>query len=93
MWNESFGLVLSFAIAAMFWLGHFRLLRSLSRATVWPDLPEPFSAILDRGTPDFDKPLDPNRSERNSNRYGSEFDAHRAVRTSDVGLFVPNRTH
>ena len=34
MWNESFGLVLSFAIAAMFWLGHFRLLRSLSRATV-----------------------------------------------------------
>lgn len=34
MWNESFGLVLSFAIAAMFWVGHFRLLRSLSRATV-----------------------------------------------------------
>jgi uncharacterized membrane protein len=34
MSNESFGLVLSFAIAAMFWLGHFRLLRSLSRATV-----------------------------------------------------------
>ena len=33
MWNESFGLVLSFAIAAMFWVGHFRLLRSLSRAT------------------------------------------------------------
>jgi hypothetical protein len=22
MWNESFGLVLSFAIAAMFWVGH-----------------------------------------------------------------------
>jgi uncharacterized membrane protein len=34
MWNESFGLVLSFAIAAMFWVGHFRLLRSLNRATV-----------------------------------------------------------
>ena len=34
MWNESFGLVLSFAIAAMFWVGHFRLLRSLGRATV-----------------------------------------------------------
>jgi uncharacterized membrane protein len=34
MWNESYGLVLSFAITAMFWLGHFRLLRSLSRATV-----------------------------------------------------------
>ena len=36
-----------------------------------PDLPEPFSAILDRGTPDFDEPLDPNRSERNNNRYGA----------------------
>jgi uncharacterized membrane protein len=34
MWNESVGLVLSFAIAAMFWVGHFRLLRSISRATV-----------------------------------------------------------
>jgi len=34
MWNEFSGLVLSFAIAAMFWVGHFRLLRSLSRATV-----------------------------------------------------------
>jgi uncharacterized membrane protein len=34
MWNESFGLMLSFAIAAMFWIGHFRLLRSLSRAPV-----------------------------------------------------------
>ena len=34
MWNESFGLVLSFAIAAMFWVGHFRLLRSLSCATL-----------------------------------------------------------
>ena len=34
MWNESFGLVLSFAIAAMFWVGHFHLLRSLSRATI-----------------------------------------------------------
>jgi uncharacterized membrane protein len=33
MWNESYGLVLSFAIAAMFWVAHFRLLRSLSRAT------------------------------------------------------------
>jgi uncharacterized membrane protein len=33
MWNESIGLVLSFAIAAMFWVGHFRLLRSLSRPT------------------------------------------------------------
>ena len=33
MWNESAGLVLSFAIVAMFWVGHFRLLRSLSRAT------------------------------------------------------------
>ena len=34
MWSEFSGLVLSFAIAAMFWVGHFRLLRSLSRATV-----------------------------------------------------------
>ena len=34
MWNEVSGLVLSFAIAALFWVGHFRLLRSLSRATV-----------------------------------------------------------
>jgi hypothetical protein len=34
----------------------------------WPDLLEPFSAILDRGTPDFDEPMDPNRSERNNNR-------------------------
>jgi uncharacterized membrane protein len=33
MWNESAGLVLSFAIVAMFWVGHFRLLRSLTRAT------------------------------------------------------------
>jgi uncharacterized membrane protein len=33
MWSESFGLVLSFAIAGMFWVGHFRLLRSLRRAT------------------------------------------------------------
>jgi Endosomal/lysosomal potassium channel TMEM175 len=33
MWNESYGLVLSFAITAMFWVAHFRLLRSLSRAT------------------------------------------------------------
>jgi uncharacterized membrane protein len=34
MWNEFSGLVLSYAIAAIFWVGHFRLLRSLSRATV-----------------------------------------------------------
>src|SRR5262249_29045701 len=34
MLNESAGLVLSFASAAMIWFGHFRLLRSLSRATV-----------------------------------------------------------
>jgi len=34
MWNEFSGLVLSFAIAAMFWVGHFRMLRSLNRATV-----------------------------------------------------------
>jgi Endosomal/lysosomal potassium channel TMEM175 len=34
MWKEFSGLVLSFAIAAMFWVGHFRLPRSLSRATV-----------------------------------------------------------
>jgi uncharacterized membrane protein len=34
MWNEFSGLVLSFAITAIFWVGHFRLLRSLSRATV-----------------------------------------------------------
>src|ERR1700751_4631463 len=34
MFNESSGLVLSFATAAMFWLGHFSLLRRLSRATV-----------------------------------------------------------
>jgi hypothetical protein len=27
-------LALSFAIAAMFWVGHFRLLRSLNRSTV-----------------------------------------------------------
>jgi uncharacterized membrane protein len=30
MWNEFSGLVLSSAIAAIFWVGHFRLLRSLS---------------------------------------------------------------
>jgi hypothetical protein len=30
MWNEFSGLVLSFAIAAIFSIGHFRLLRSLS---------------------------------------------------------------
>jgi uncharacterized membrane protein len=34
MWNESFGLVLGYAIAAMFWVGHFRLLRSLTRTTL-----------------------------------------------------------
>ncbi|MGA8659986.1 MAG: TMEM175 family protein [Chthoniobacterales bacterium] len=34
MRSEFSGLVLSFAIAAMFWVGHFRLLRSLSRATI-----------------------------------------------------------
>jgi uncharacterized membrane protein len=33
MFNESSGLVLSFASAGMFWIGHFRLLRSLRRAT------------------------------------------------------------
>jgi uncharacterized membrane protein len=33
MFNESSGLVLSFAIAALFWIGHFRLLHRLSRAT------------------------------------------------------------
>jgi len=33
MLNECSGLVLSFASAAMIWFGHFRLLRSLSRAT------------------------------------------------------------
>ena len=33
MFDESSGLILSFAIAAMFWIGHFHLLRRLSRAT------------------------------------------------------------
>jgi uncharacterized membrane protein len=33
MFNESSGLVLSFATAAMFWIGHFRLLHGLSHAT------------------------------------------------------------
>jgi TMEM175 potassium channel family protein len=34
MFNESSGLVLSFASAGMFWIGHFRLLHSLRHATV-----------------------------------------------------------
>jgi uncharacterized membrane protein len=34
MFWESSGLVLSFASAALFWIGHFRLLRSLSHASV-----------------------------------------------------------
>jgi uncharacterized membrane protein len=34
VWNEASGLVLSFAVATIFWVGHFRLLRSLSHATV-----------------------------------------------------------
>jgi hypothetical protein len=92
MWNESFGLVLSFAIAAMFWVRAFSPAAFPQSCDCWPDLPEPFSAILDRGTPDFDEPLDPNRSESNNDRYGSEFDANRIVRTSNVGLCVPNRT-
>jgi hypothetical protein len=71
----------------------YRIVASLRDKSAFPLLDEPFSAILDRGTPDFDEPLDPNRSERNNNRYGSEFDANRVVRTSDVGLCVPNRTH
>jgi uncharacterized membrane protein len=33
MFNESSGLALSFASAAMFWIGHFRLLHRLSHAT------------------------------------------------------------
>ena len=33
MFGESYGLVLSFAITAMFWVGHVRLLRSLAHAT------------------------------------------------------------
>jgi uncharacterized membrane protein len=33
MFNESSGLVLSFASAGMFWIGHFRLLQNLRRAT------------------------------------------------------------
>jgi uncharacterized membrane protein len=33
MFNESSGLVLSFVSAAMFWVGHFRLLHRLSGAT------------------------------------------------------------
>ena len=33
MFGESYGLVLSFAITAMFWVGHVRLLRSLAQAT------------------------------------------------------------
>ena len=53
MWNESFGLVLSFAIAAMFWIGHFHLLRSLS-CDAWPDLPEPFPAIAGQLATDSD---------------------------------------
>lgn len=34
MCGESYGLVLSFAITAMFWIGHVRLLRSLTRTSV-----------------------------------------------------------
>jgi uncharacterized membrane protein len=34
MCGESYGLVLSFAITAMFWIGHVRLLRSLNNATL-----------------------------------------------------------
>ena len=34
MLGESYGLVLSFAIAAMVWVGHLRLLNSLRHATV-----------------------------------------------------------
>jgi hypothetical protein len=62
--------------------------------TKWSiSLHEPFSPILDRDTADFDEPLDPNRSERDNNRNGSEFDDNRDVRTSDVGLCVEKRTH
>lgn len=34
MLGESYGLVLSFAITAMIWIGHVRLLRSLNNATL-----------------------------------------------------------
>jgi uncharacterized membrane protein len=34
MFWESSGLVISFASAALFWIGHFRLLRSLSHASI-----------------------------------------------------------
>jgi hypothetical protein len=86
MWNEFSGLVLSFAIAAMFRVGHFRMLRSLNRATV--DL---IYVSLD-SDPEARRNREYHDPERNNNRYGSEFDANRAVRT-DVCLFVPNRTH
>jgi uncharacterized membrane protein len=51
MWNEFSGLVLSFAIAAIFWLGHLHLVRSLSRATVgliYLNLATPFLIHLAR---------------------------------------------
>jgi hypothetical protein len=91
MFWESSGLVVSFVSAAMFWVGHFRLLRCLTPYVCRLDLPEPFAAFLDRAAPDLNQPIHPDSNEGNDNDHGSESDADRALRTANVDLFVSDR--